>query len=39
MMHGRAVQVPQRTREIDQASRKVLRVEPPRPRAVGSASG
>jgi multiple sugar transport system substrate-binding protein len=28
MMHGLAVQVPQRTREADQASRKVLRLEP-----------
>jgi multiple sugar transport system substrate-binding protein len=28
MMRGRATQVPARTREIDQASRKVLRLEP-----------
>jgi multiple sugar transport system substrate-binding protein len=28
MMHGRPVQVPFRTREIDQASRRVLQVEP-----------
>jgi multiple sugar transport system substrate-binding protein len=28
MMHGRPVQVPVRTREIDQASRRVLRMEP-----------
>jgi len=28
MMHGRAVQVPQRTREADQQSSRVLRVEP-----------
>jgi multiple sugar transport system substrate-binding protein len=28
MLHGRASQVPPRTREIDQASRKVLHVEP-----------
>jgi hypothetical protein len=28
MMHGRPVQVPLRTREIDQTSRRVLRVEP-----------
>ena len=28
MMHGLAVQVPPRTREIDQLSRRVLRVEP-----------
>ncbi len=28
MMHGRPVQVPVRTREIDQTSRRVLRVEP-----------
>ena len=28
MLHGRAAQVPPRTREIDKASRKVLRVRP-----------
>ena len=28
MMHGRPVQVPSRTREVDQTSRRVLRVEP-----------
>ena len=28
MLQGRASQVPQRTREVDQASRKVLRVQP-----------
>ena len=40
MMHGRAVQVPQRTREVDQQSRRVLRVDPTAsPSGSGQSSG
>ena len=40
MMHGRPVQVPRRSREADQASRKVLRVEPSgSPSPTGQPSG
>ena len=40
MMHGRPAQVPPRTREADQASRKVLRVQPSgSPSGSGQSSG